>query len=371
MPKRSSNRISRRHFLKAAVIGAGAFSLPAVFIPRRVEALEPGQDIHPNVSPLRVVGIHDAKMAAEESVRTTWADQEKIVRADIIQENLDRLACALAEEKDEGRAWKKIFVKPPQKAWGDVVVAIKTNHIAEQHTRSPVMAGVCRALTGPLGVKGQNIHIYDGRHGGSLTKTTPFAGLPDGVRIENTWGGINTEAPVPVPWKDGKGTSQCLGPLARGEVDILINVALCKGHGNNVGRFTMTMKNHFGTFNPGPGHQAGAEDYLLAINLSEAVLGKRDDSGKLLFPRQQLCIVDSLWASKGGPGGLPEAQPNRLFMGVFGPVVDYQVATRFRRDAMKWPINEQMAARFLTVGGFAPENLPNGGDIIDAMKYTG
>lgn len=368
--KSRHNGISRRSFLKASLVGAGALSLPTVLIPRSLEALEPGQSIHPNISPLRVVGIHDPGMTTEEKTRSTWADQEKVVRAPAIETNMDKLACALSQEKDEGKAWRKIFVKPAGKAWSDVVVAVKTNHIAEQHTRSPVIARICSALTGVVGVKGTNIHIYDGTHGGNMSTTTPFSGLPEGVRIENAWGGINTQAPVPVPWQDGKKTAACLGPLARGEVDILINVALCKGHADNFGRCTMTLKNHFGTFAPGPGHVGGATEYLLAINMSRAVLGEQNEAGKLLFPRQQLCVVDCLWASRPGPDGLPESQPNRLFMGVFGPVVDYQVATRFRRDTMKWPISEPVVTRFLTECGFKADQLPEGGDIIDATRYA-
>jgi len=365
------HRITRRSFLKASLAGAGAFSLPTVIVPREVEALEAGQQIHPNISPLRVVGIHDPAMTAEERVRNSWADQEKIVRAAPVGENMDRLACTLAEEKDEGKAWKNILIAPPGKEASDLVVAVKTNNIAQQHTRSPVIAKVCHVLTDVLGVKGENVHIYDGTHGGNLAKSTPFSGLPEGVRIEGKWGGTRAEAPVPVPWQGGKATSRCIPALANGEADILINIALCKGHGNAFGRFTMTMKNHFGTFSPGPGHKGDGLDYLLGINASRAVLGERGKTGKLLFPRQQLCIVDTLWASRGGPTGLPDQQPNRLFMGVFGPVVDYQVATKFRRDTMKWPINENVAGRFLTEFGFGPDDLPEGGTIIDAKKYTG
>ena len=370
--KKRSNRdgLSRRELLKAAAVGAGAFVLPSVFIHRRLEAFEPGQSVHPDISPLRVAGIQDANMTTEPRVRINWNDQERLVRADVIATNIDRLACTLAEEKGVREAWRKIFIKPPDKAWSDVVVAIKTNHIAQQHTRSPVMAKMCHVLTDELGVRGANIHIYDATHGADLAQATPFRGLPDGVRIENTWGGHNTPAPVPGPWRNGKGKAACLGPLARGEVDILVNIALCKGHEPGFGGFTMCLKNHFGTFAPGPGHAAGQTDYLLCINKSEAILGKTDArTGRVLFPRQQLCLVDALWASNPGPSGHPETQPNRLFMGTFGPVVDYVLATAFRRDTMKWHIQEQVTARFLTEYGFTPDDLPPQ-RIVDAAQYA-
>ena len=367
--RRNHSGLSRRTFLKAAAVSAGAFALPSVFTPRRLEAFEPGQSVHPNISPLRVVGIEDANMTTEPRTRINWNDQEQLVRADVIATNMDRLACALAEEKKVRDAWQKIFIKPPDKAWSDVVVAIKTNHIAQQHTRSPVMAKLCHALTDELGVRGSNVHIYDATNGGNLAQSTPFKGLPEGVRIENTWGGHNTPVPVPGPWRDGKGTANCVGPLARGEVDILVNIALCKGHNAPFGAFTMCLKNHFGTFAPGC-NLADATDYLLCINKSEAILGKTDAaSGRVLFPRQQLCLIDALWASQPGPGGHPETQPNRLFMGTFGPTLDYVVATAYRRDTMKWQIQEQVTARFLTEYGFSPDDLlPE--RFVDAMRYT-
>ncbi len=367
------NGISRRSFLKSAVAGAAALSVPYVFVPHGAVAYEPGKSIHPNISPLRVVGIHDPNMTSDLQVGNSWSDQEKLVRAEVIGTDFDRLACALAQEKQLKVAWQKIFVKSPDKPWSDVVVAIKTNNISSQHTRSPVIAKLCHVLTDVMGVKGSNIHIYDGMHGlrGSLVRKTPFKGLPEGVRIENDWGGIRTPASVPAPWRGGTSTSRCLSHLAEDRVDILINVALCKGHNSQFGRFTLSLKNHFGTFSPRPGHAPdGGADYLIAINRSKAILGDVDrKTGSVLLPRQQLCVIDALWASNGGPSGNPDSQPNRLFMSTFGPALDYQVATKYRRDTMGWRINEEVAQRFLTEFGFSPKDLPEGGKIIDAMKY--
>jgi hypothetical protein len=151
-----------------------------------------------------------------------------------------------------------------------------------------------------------------------------------------------------------------------GSVDILINIAMCKGHSDTFGGFTMTMKNHFGTFDPSPGHQDGAQDYLIAINQTSEILGPLDPkTGKVLFPRQQLCLIDALWASEGGPGGYPRTQPNFLAMGVFSPVLDYIVATRFRGERMGWKLNMAATRRMLTDFGYKESDLPGGGKIID------
>jgi len=259
-----------------------------------------------------------------------------------------------------------IFIKPPQKTWSDTVVSIKTNQIALQHTRSAVMAKVCHALSHIVGVKPSNIHIYDAVHGGSMRSGTPFAGLPEGCRMENDWGGITAVTAVPEPWKKKEGKTKCLKYLVDGSVDILINLCMCKGHSSKFGGFTMTMKNHFGTFDPSPGHRSGALDYLIAINQTPEVLGPMDPrTGKVLYPRQQLCLVDALWASEGGPGGYPRYQPNFLAMGVLSPVVDYVVATQFRGERMGWRPDMEAARRMLTDFGFSESDLPAGGRMIE------
>ena len=143
-------------------------------------------------------------------------------------------------------------------------------------------------------------------------------------------------------------------------------MAMCKGHSSRFGGFTMSMKNHFGTFSPKPGHEDGSLDYLIAINQSPEILGSMDRrTGKVLYPRQQLCLIDALWAGKGGPGGNPSHQPNFIAMGVMSPAVDYLVATRFRAERMGWKINMEATRRMLTDFGYNEADLPAGGKIIE------
>jgi hypothetical protein len=359
--------ISRRQFIqKAALAGATLAVSPMIFVPHTIAAWKRRSIVHPNVNNLRVVGITDPRMIQGVQPVTSWSLQEKMVVKDVVGENLDRLACGLVETKNPEDAWRALFIKPPRKSWTDTVVAIKINNISLQHTRSAVMSKVCRVFTGLLGVRGENIHIYDGVHGGSMGKNTPFAGLPEGVKIEDQWGGIDTPVPVPAPWGDGRRTTRCLRYLAEGRVDILVNIALCKGHSDTLGGFTMTMKNHMGTFSPRYVHQDEAFEYLLAVNQTPQVLGPMDaKTGRVLFPLQQLCIVDALWASEGGPGGYPRSQPSFLAMGVLSPVVDYVLATRFRKEKMGWDINPQATLRMLTEFGYQEADLPGGGKLIE------
>jgi hypothetical protein len=360
-------RISRRRFIQKAVIaGAGLAAFPMILVRKAPAAWARTTIVHPNVDNLRVVGLTDARMTTVHETGSSWARQNELVNSTVVWHNIDRLACALAQTRNSTEAWRQIFIKPPRTSWSETVVAIKTNNIAQQHTRSAVMAKIVNTLTATLGVKPSNIHIYDACHGNEMGARTPFAGLPEGCRIEDTWGGSTTPTEVPAPWKGAGGKAQCVRLLVDGSVDILINIALCKGHSAKFGGFTMTMKNHFGTFSPRPGHADGGEDYLIAINQTPEILGSMDPrTGKVLYPRQQLCLVDALWASKGGPGGNPSHQPNFIAMGVLSPIVDYQIATRFRSAKMGWDLNMEMTSRLLTEFGYTEADLPHGGSLIE------
>jgi len=369
MDRKPYDDLSRRHFLQGAVAGAASLGLGPAFLAPQPATAATGKQVlfHPRVDSLQVVGVHDPAMTREVRPRCSWAEQEELVADRVVERNIDRMALALAGETDPGKAWARIFVKPPDRPWDKVRVAIKTNNIGQQHTRGAVMRKICNVFTGHLGVRPSSIHIYDGVHGRNLDRKTPYQDRIPGVRVMNTWGGATTPVDVPAPWSRGTGRAACVHAVASGEVDILVNVAVCKGHGGQFGGFTMTMKNHFGTFDPKWGHRAQATEYLLAINRTPQILGiVSAATGRIEHPRQQLCIVDALWASQDGPQAGSSEQPNRLFMGTLSPVLDYQVATRFRRDTMNWPIDEDVTGRFLSAFGLSPKDLPEGGRILDA-----
>jgi hypothetical protein len=362
-------RVSRRRFMKEAITAAAALTaLPTILVRKAPAAWARKTVVHPQVDNLRVVGLIDDKMTKAQETGSSWARQNGLVVEEVVWANIDRLACALAQSRNSTEAWRTIFIKPPRKSWAETVVAIKTNNISQQHTRSAVMAKVVHTLTTTLGVRPSNIHIYDAGHGDQMGKHTPFGGLVEGCRIEDKWGGSTELTDVPAPWKGsrGKKAPRCMSHLVNGSVDILVNIALCKGHSARFGGFTMAMKNHFGTFSPGPGHDDGSQEYLIAINQTPEILGPMHQrTGKVLYPRQQLCLIDALWASRGGPGGNPSHQPNFLAMGVLAPVVDYQIATKFRGEKMGWEPNMEMTRRMLTEFGYTEADLPAGGKLIE------
>jgi hypothetical protein len=52
-------------------------------------------------------------------------------------------------------------------------------------------------------------------------------------------------------------------------------------------------------------------------------------------------------------------------MGVLSPIVDYQMATKFRGERMGWKTNRKMTHRMLADFGYDEGDLPAGGKIIE------
>lgn len=359
-------KLGRRQFVKTAVVAGVATAFPGLFIPRARAAWEKKSPVHPHVDNLRVVGLTDPAMTKAVDPAIPWARQNELVKTPVVWQNLDRLACALTRTRDEAEGWKTIFVKPPAKSWSDAVVAIKVNNVGAHCARNAVVAKMCRVLTDIVGVKGANLHIYDGCTGRDMDRKTPFFDLPKGCRLEGAWGGIRTSTAVPGPWPHKE--TACLDPFVTGAVDIVVNIALCKGHDRpHLGDFTMATKNHLGTFAPKPAHALDVGlDYLFCVNQTREILGEMDaKTGRVLYPRQQVCVLDALWSSKTGPSAMSSDQTNFLAMGVLAPILDYQVATKIRAAKMGWSLNTEATKRYLTDFGFSESDLPEGGKIIE------
>jgi hypothetical protein len=150
---------------------------------------------------------------------------------------------------------------------------------------------------------------------------------------------VKSEIPEPYP-----GSFKCTKALATGEIDILVNIAVNKGHSADVGKTTLTLKNHAGTFDPKPIHKGGLLNYIIALNKSNAILGGSP-------VRQQLCIVDSIWAMTNGPFGKPDKQLCRLLMGTFSPALDYLTAKKIREPFMN--VSHTTIDRFLKDFGYS------------------
>jgi len=316
--------ISRRNFLAVTAAGAGGL-LAGRFMPVRGDEIGAGKkQVNPGIDNLRVVCCIDPAMIREDPRNWDFASQNAPVNAEKVRADMDAMACGLAQKNTPAEAWAIIFQKPVAKQWSDVKVAIKVNAFAKNNPRVAVVDAVCRALAG-LGVQPSNILVYDGScnakgmYGPFIANGLP-AGITASVKNDLLGGVVKTNVPAPYA-----GTFKCSGTIAKGEIDILVNIATNKG--SAFAGMTMTMKNHAGTFEPMPIHFGGGLKYIIAFNKSEAILGGTP-------VRQQLCIVDSLWAMTKGPFGVPNKRPCALAMGTFSPAVDFVVARRIRETVM-------------------------------------
>ncbi len=329
--------ISRRNFVKTTLISAGGIlaagqpvfsassSTPQVYVP--------GMAVNPDIDNLRVVcGINKAMVTGAPS-GWSMTGQNSVVNGAEVDRTLDASVMSLASKENPADAWKTIFRKPESKNWDTVKAAIKVNCIGDNHPRLAVVNKCCIELN-RLGVRFENIYIYDGSHNaGPLYAPFIGKGLPEGVIIGDKNSALGGTIQLEIPIRDGFKSFPCTKMIADGSIDILINIAVNKCHDLDLGGTTLTLKNHAGTFDPWPIHRDGNRDglrldYILGFSKSNALWGGNP-------VRQQLCIVDSLWASsRGGPTSIPDKQLDCLVIGTFSGAVDYLTVKKIREPLL-------------------------------------
>ncbi|MFH1809971.1 MAG: DUF362 domain-containing protein [Pseudomonadota bacterium] len=372
---RDDMRFGRRGFIQLSAAGAAAL----VFKGNLVGCADPlGQGSQDTGTPpgstpfsptgipaLRVVYSSDPGMLTGTPSTWDYDSQNRYVDAVQVGESLDRMAMALSGQSTSQEAWRAIFLKPDTKNWSEVKAGIKVNTVyASCIPRHAVLAKICTVLIDELGMAGHNICIYDcdktahAGHAAGVAATyaanTASYPFPAGVLINaNLFSGDVSSVEVA-----GGAISPvtCLKDLVDGTVDILVNVAVNKGH-YQAGNVTLCQKNNIGAvkfFCPGKTVAVGQGVYtegsaqdLVAINQCEALVGGNP-------PRQQLCILDSLWAMKQGPaGGGITHQPGVLAMGIHPGAVDYLAEKKIRDEMMGCPSTRQDDINtFITGYGF-------------------
>jgi hypothetical protein len=336
-------RVRRRDFLKLTAVGTTGLALGRAKPALAAWPASGGLDINPNVSNMRVVACVDAAMLKSKPTSTTFAAEHAAVDSARVLANLDAMAVQLANATTADAAWKTIFRSG--KPWASTRVAIKVNVTEPQNMpRVAVVEKLCRVFAG-LGVPPSNVIIYDGGPSSfasntsnytSYFSTTDASKIPGLISHLNDSLGGTTSAPLP----NGK-SATCTADIANGKVDILVNVAVNKGH-PNFGGATLCMKNHFGTF---LANHTDLDNYIFNINKSDAIIGGDP-------VRQQLCIVDSLVASKASNTGPPEAMPCYLVMGTFGPAVDYLTVKKIREEVLGCTHDAAVIDSYLTTFGY-------------------
>lgn len=382
--KKETNSSSRRDFLKtsaisAAVAVAGSSSMNNLFA--RTDAWQPGIKINPNISDKRVAYIKDLTMIPRTaSNMELFSSQNDALDSNKIKLNMDKIACALANKPKAADSWATIFMKPTAKTWAQCKVYIKVN-AADQHAMShiPIVSKVCEELI-KLGVSPGGITVADPSRNAHKPHNTALyggnekydmyengKGLPVGVFVRDeeylnldgyqrtngkdyvwTWqgpsGGVDIYAT--------KALATSVNKVVTYTADIVVNISVNKGHGKRyMGGCTLTMKNHIGTFanhvagkpftsdNSNPEYCAGkpytpydpnvkgTPDMLIAMSKHEMLMG----GGTAAYPcRQQLCIVDSLWAASTGPYDPYNKTPGIIAMGTCSPWVDWAVSQKIR-----------------------------------------
>ncbi|MBD3322362.1 MAG: DUF362 domain-containing protein [Chitinivibrionales bacterium] len=362
---------TRRNFLKS---GAAASAAIGMGFPESVSPASSGwqnrEQINPAIDNLRVVCCHDPSMITGRMTTIHPLGQYGACDASRIESNMDKMAQALAQKESANDAWDTIFMMPSTKqSWNQVKAAIKVNGMDSINPSIIILDKVCKELI-RKGVLASNIYIYDA--GSEITRwygsSDARSKLPQGVNINDILG--DTGQPRKNYRLANGRTYQTASWLVDGVIDLLINIAPNKGHYiNNLGGFTLTMKNHVGSMKFG--HPSDPAD-MIAMNTSDPFLGGTP-------PRQQLCIVDSLWATPNGPTSYDAQQYDRIVMGTCSPIVDYLTARKIRDEIMdvnslsnsSYHINESAMTQLVEAFGYdsnSPEirNL----DLVDALTYS-
>jgi hypothetical protein len=334
----------RRDFLKLTAVGTTGLLMARASKARADWPTSGKLEINPAISNMLVVACKDPAMLKSQPTSTAFTAVNAVVDTARVHANLDAMAMRLANTTTADAAWKAIFRSG--KPWASTLVAIKINVTEVKNMpRLAVVEKMCRVIAG-LGVPASNIIVYDGgpeAFSSNATAYDTYFSTTDSTKIPGVVSKVNDSlgGTTDVALPDGT-TTPCTADIAKGKVDILINIAINKGH-IYYGKASMCMKNHYGTFKPN--HDA---NYLFTINKSDVLLGGTP-------PRQQLCIVDSILANKTY-NAAPEAMPYYLAMGTFAPAVDYLMVKKVREEVMNLTHDSAIVDSYMTTFGYTTKD---------------
>jgi hypothetical protein len=359
---------SRRNFLRTSVAGAAGMALVGPMANKAKAANINCTKINMSTTPintdidnLRVAWITDSAML---KANPTWGGFDTFnnptntngVEYAVVKSNMDKLACALANKVntslvgDPSAAWDTILKIPSTKTWATATAALKVNCFAGDFPSVPIVSKICEVLIAK-GMPAANIRLLDGGCSGVYNKAV-YAGagkpIPAGVTFDQ-----NNSGDIMV-FANPAANIRCAAGV--GLVDILVNIAVNKGHDrfDEFSGVTMCQKNHFWTTDVGHAGAANAFTYLARNNSSSHLIGNVPTT----YPaRQQLCIVDSLWLGNAGDwaGGINNANhADSIVMCTFAGAADYVATMKIRSTkiaASTW--NQPIVDRFITEYGYA------------------
>ena len=363
-----ANLQKRRDFLKTA---AGAMGITAVKFDKvfaSPSAWTTGKQINPDIDNKRVICCYDTKMLTTTPISGAMTVQNNAVDANRVASNLDDMAMKLAQKTTAAEAWSTIFRSG--KLWASTKVAIKVNAIIAangNHPRIAIIKKICDVLVDQLGVQPANITLYDANSDAAACYTSSFLSLTDKTKIRAT---VSTRAQSlggfkAVTISSGTKSITCVADLVNGNIDILVDMAVCKIHSGPgtsylYGSCSLCMKNHLGTF-INVGQETGAEGSATGLHSVEAIceINQHDAIIGGTPVRQQLCIVDSLMANANNAGGSFDTRVDRIVMGTFAPIVDYLTAMKILKDILNRPDRNNKLPIFLTSFGYTEADVQN------------
>ncbi len=215
--------------------------------------------------------VHHSHMMADE----------RTPRREAVLAALDAAVKHVFGETDAAKAWAKV-------AASDDVVAIKVNCISGLIYSHPVVAMAIAQRLMDVGVKAENIIIWD-RSNGELARAGYTINVDGpGVRCYGT--------PSYDNWIRHRSVNTRLSKIITQTASAIINLAVLKDHGG--AGVTLTMKNHYGSIsNPGALHANNCDPAIPDLNDIPAIKNKT-----------RLCVIDATrGVYRGGPRGRPDA----------------------------------------------------------------
>jgi hypothetical protein len=390
--KRRFNK-PRREFIKASTIAAAGAVLGQGGIFNKTfgapsAGWKNGMQINPAIDNLRVAYVMDPVVGAGHMLKkdtySNWTNaQSASIDQAVVTANMEKLAMALAKKATPGEAWAAIFQKPAAKQWSQVKAAIKVNAYWALNPSLGVVNTLVEALH-TLGAPYENITVFD--HGDYATPTI-YSGKLTGAAVVITHDPQNSATTaITVSDANGSGAMRYLSFLD--SIDILISCAVCKSHDQDVfGLTSMGLKNHVGTIWSDVGTRCPNKwaTQLTAMNKSPAIIGN-PDSAAGIPPRQQLVVVDGIFATKasGYSGSQDCPPPGVIVMGTLAGSVDYLTVHKVRVPIINPVLTDYhlfQAKKFITEFGYDdvtatalltmdPAADPAGRGWVNALAYV-
>ncbi len=288
---------SRRDFLKTGSLLAGASLLPGALRGQAGETFGTPPQTYAYPNPGRIAIVHHPNAVlgfnnVDQQVVQGMFDQGIMQLAGIFTSPAAALASFFPGLTTSSR------------------IAIKPNFLnSVVPTRKELMKAVLNRLTQMLGgFPASNITLYERHSFSSVGYTTTYFGHNVNLVYDATYPNLGYTIHC-----DGKDRPYS---ASLHNADYLINMPVLKDHscGSSL-NLTLAFKNHMGTVNPGGSLGIHCnKNAVLDIMASSVMTGK-----------QKLVILDALYAVyNGGPGGNPQATPNKILLSQDPVAIDAQ-----------------------------------------------